>query len=126
MPVTIVNGLDNVGSAVGRVFQPYLVDVAFTSIALFAYMDAHNKIMECDPSFDLTWPVMVDQLNGGTYRGIGRFPGQEKSVFRPATGEWKQAFSDVTVSRIDALRACGPAAGFTLTDALKRQLARRY
>jgi hypothetical protein len=36
MPVTIVNGLDNVESAVGRVIQPYLVDVAFTSIALFA------------------------------------------------------------------------------------------
>jgi hypothetical protein len=120
MPVTITNGLDNVGSAVGRVIQPYLVDVAFTSSALFSYLDSHNKLMECDPNFDLTWAVMVDKANGGMYSGLGRFANSEKQLFRPATVTWKQAYSEVVVTRIDALRARGPASSFTLSEALKQ------
>lgn len=120
MPVVITNGLDNVGATVGRVIEPYLVDVAFSQNAAFSILYAKGRIMEHDPGFDITWSVMTDKLNSGTYKGIFKFPGQEKNIFRPATVEFKQAYADAVISGRQALLARGPYAAWKLADGIKQ------
>lgn len=112
--------LDNVGAAITSVIQPYLVDVTFEDFALLAIMEEKGKVVQPDPSADISWPVVVDKLNTGVYSGLKRFPGQEKTIFDRAVLQWKNAYCDVVVSGPDALRARGAYAAFQLTDALKQ------
>src|SRR6266571_4226096 len=83
-------------------------------------MEDRGNVTTPDPSFDLSWPVVADKLNTGTYKGVFRFPGQEKTVFDRTTLPWKQAYCDVLVSGADVMKARGPYAAFQLTDGLKQ------
>ena len=111
--------LDNVNAAIAQVIQPYIEDVTFTDIALMAVLESTGRVMQQDPSLDITWPITKDKLNTGTYRGFFKFPGQEKQVFDKATVDWKQAYCDFAISAYDALRARGPYAAYQLSDGLK-------
>lgn len=114
-----MSALDNVNAAISQVIQPYIEDVTFSDIALLAVLESRGRVMQQDPSIDITWPIVVDKLNTGTYRGFFKFPGVEKKVFDKATVEWKQSFCDFAISAFDALRARGPYAAYQLTDGLK-------
>lgn len=112
--------LDNVGAAISEVIQPFIEDVTFTDFALLAWAETNGRVMKQDPSIDITWPIVSDKINTGTYRGFFKFPGMEKKVFDKAKVEWKQAYADFAVSAYDALRARGPYAAYVLTDAIKQ------
>lgn len=112
--------LDNVNAAISEVIQPYIEDVVFQESALLSWSEQNGRVLTQDPSIDLTWPIVTDRLNTGTYRGFFKFPGQEKKVFDKAKVEWKQSYCDFALSAYDALRARGQYAAFQLADALKQ------
>ena len=122
MPGTYTATLDNVGAAITSVIQPQIEDAVYDNYALFAILEAKGNIVMPDPSFDISWPVVIDMMNRGTYSGIGNFPGVEKQVLTRLVLPWKNAFVDCAVAGSDLMRASGPYAAFQLADALKQNM----
>lgn len=114
--------LDNVGAAITSYIQPEIEDAIYDNYAAFAVLEAKGRIVMPDPSFDISWPMVIGMQNRGTYAGMGSFPGVEKQVFTRMVLPWKNAFADVAVAGPDLMRASGPYAAFQLADALKQNL----
>ena len=110
---------DLVNSITHDFIQPKVVDQIFTDNPLYATLEANERVtMRGGES--ISWPVMYDKLNAGSYRGMTPFPSQEKNISKRATLEWKQAYVDVVVSAYDANRARGPLAVMELVDELRQ------
>lgn len=122
MPGQYTAVLDNVGAAITSVIQPQIEDAVYDNYATLAVLEAKGRIKMPDPSYDISWPVVVDMMNRGTYAGMGNFPGVEKQVFTRAVLPWKNAFVDCAVAGPDLMRASGPYAAFELADALKQNM----
>lgn len=122
MPTQYTATLNNVGAAITSVIQPQIEDAVYDNYAAFAVLEAKGHIVQPDPSYDISWPIVVDMMNRGTYSGMGDFPGLEKEVFTRMVLPWKNAYVDCAVAGPDLARASGPYAAFQLADALKQNM----
>lgn len=110
---------DLVNSITHDHIQPTVVDQIFTDNPMYATLEANHRVI-LRGGDSITWPVMYDKLNFGTYRGMTAFPSSEKQISKRAVLEWKQAFVDIVVSNYDAMRARGPLAVMDLLDELRQ------
>jgi len=122
MPGTYTATLDNVGAAITSVIQPQIEDAIYDNYAALAVLEAKGNIVMPDASFDISWPVVIDMMNRGTYAGMGNFPATEKQVFTRLVLPWKNAYVNCAVAGPDLMRASGPYAAFQLADALKQNM----
>lgn len=86
-----------------------VVEQIFLDNPMYATLEANNRVT-MRGSDAITWPVMHDKLNAGSYRGMTPFPSQEKNILKRAVLPWKNLFVDVVVDGPQALRASGPLA----------------
>ena len=88
---------DLVNSITHDFIQPMVVDQIFTDNPMYATLEANERVVMRGGE-SISWPVMYDKLNAGSYRGMTPFPSAEKQISKRAILEWKQVFVDVVVS----------------------------